>query len=58
MHGMDIMDTVLHELDIAENIDPWLILNADYGGFLANHRANLNAPLSEAGHLLVVLSQL
>ncbi|MFZ2448409.1 MAG: DUF2333 family protein [Syntrophobacteraceae bacterium] len=58
MHGMEIMDTILHELDIADNIDPWLILNANYGGFLANHRANLNAPLSEAGHLLVVLSQL
>ncbi|MEM5788744.1 MAG: DUF2333 family protein, partial [Syntrophobacteraceae bacterium] len=58
MHGMDIMDTILHELDTAENVNPWLVLNADLGGFLANHRANLNAPLSEVAHLLVVLSQL
>jgi len=58
MHGMDIMDEILHELGIAENIQPWLILNGDLGGWLANHRANLNAPLSETAHLLVILSQL
>jgi len=58
MHGADIMDEVLHELSSAEKIDPWIILDADLDGFFANHRANLNAPLSEVGHLLVVLSQL
>ena len=58
MHGTDIMDEVLHELLIAEKIEPWIILNSGYDGFFANHRANLNAPLSEAGHLLVVLSLL
>jgi hypothetical protein len=58
MHGADIMDEVLHELSIAEKTDPWFVLNADLDGFFANHRANLNAPLSEVGHLLVVLSML
>jgi len=58
MHATDIMDEVLHELSIAESIDPWIVLDSDYNGFLANHRANLNAPLSEAAHLLVVLSLL
>ncbi len=58
MHGMDIMDEVLHELHTAEQISPWIILNSDFSGLLANHRANLNAPLSEAAHLLGVLSQL
>jgi hypothetical protein len=58
MHGMDIMDEVLHELDRAEKVDPWIVFDAGYGGFLANHRANLNAPLSEVAHLLIVLSQL
>lgn len=58
MHGMDIMDEILHELYVAENIQPWLILNGDLGGWLANHRANLNAPTSEVAHLLVILSQL
>lgn len=58
MHGMDIMDEILHELDRAERINPWIVFDADYDGFLANHRANLNAPLSEVDHLLGVLSLL
>jgi hypothetical protein len=58
MHGTDIMDEVLHELLIAEKINPWIVLNSDFDGFFANHRANLNAPLSEVAHLLTTLSQL
>jgi len=58
MHGADIMDETLHELLIAEKINPWIVFDGDLGGFLANHRANLNAPLSEVAHMLVVLSQL
>ena len=52
------MDEVLHEFLIAEKIDPWIILDSGYSGFFANHRANLNAPLSETAHLLATLSQL
>ncbi len=58
MHAADIMDEVLHELFIAEKIDPWIVLDFGFSGFFANHRANLNAPLSEAAHLLAVLSVL
>jgi hypothetical protein len=58
MHGTDIMDEALHEFFIAEKINPWIIFDAGYSGFFANHRANLNAPLSEAAHLLGTLSQL
>ncbi len=58
MHAADIMDEVLHELLIAEKIDPWIVLDCGFSGFFANHRANLNAPLSEAAHLLSVLSLL
>ncbi|MGO8945679.1 MAG: DUF2333 family protein [Syntrophobacteraceae bacterium] len=58
MHAADIMDEVLHELLIAEKIDPWIVLDFGFNGFFANHRANLNAPLSEAAHLLAVLSVL
>ena len=58
MHGTDIMDEALHEFFIAEKINPWIVFDAGYGGFFANHRANLNAPLSEAAHLLGTLSQL
>ena len=56
MNALDIMDEILHELYREEEIEPWIILDSDLGGFLANHRANLNAPLSEVAHLLGVLS--
>ena len=58
LYGLDIMDTILHELSVAENMDPWLILDAGFNSFFAHHRANLNAPLSEVSHLMVVMSQL
>ncbi len=58
LYGIDIMDTILHELSRVEEMDPWLILNADLDGFFANHRANMNGPLSEVAHLMVVMSQL
>lgn len=58
MYALDMMDEVIHELHRAEEMDPWIILDADLDGFFANHRANLNAPLSEVVHLLVILSQL
>lgn len=58
LYGIDIMDEMLHELHTAEQIDPWIILDSNLGGFFANHRANLNAPLSEVAHLMVVMGQL
>ena len=51
-----MMDEILHELYRVEETNPWLILDSDLDGFLANHRANLNAPLSEVTHLLGILS--
>ncbi len=56
MNGIELMDEILHELYRVEETDPWLILDSDLDGFLANHRANLNAPLSEVTHLLGILS--
>ena len=58
LYGIDIIDTMLHELSRTEEMDPWLVLNADLDSFFANHRANLNGPLSEVAHLMVVTSQL
>ncbi|NTV43561.1 MAG: DUF2333 family protein, partial [Syntrophobacteraceae bacterium] len=58
LYAREMLDEVIHELHRAEVMDPWIILDADLGGLLANHRANLNAPLSETAHLFVVLSQL
>lgn len=56
MNGLELMDEILHELHRVEELDPWLILDSDLDGFFANHRANLNAPLSEVTHLLGILS--
>jgi len=58
LYGVAIMDTMLHELSRTEEMDPWIVLNANLDGFFANHRADLNAPLSEVAHLMVVMSQL
>lgn len=58
LDAVAIMDEVLHELYRAEQMDPWLVLDSGPNSFFANHRANLNAPLSEVAHLLVILSQL
>ncbi len=58
MHGTAILDDALHELSIADKIEPWIVFNSDLDGFFANHRANLNAPMSEATHLLSELSLL
>lgn len=57
LDAVDIMDEILHELHRAEEMDPWIILDGDLDGFLANHRANLNAPLSEVAHLFGILSR-
>jgi hypothetical protein len=58
LYGVDIMDTILHELSRVEEMDPWIILNADLDGIFANHRADMNAPLSETAHLMGVMGQL
>ncbi len=58
LYGIDIMDEMLHELHRADQMSPWIVLNADLDGWFANHRADLNAPLSEVAHLMVVMSQL
>jgi hypothetical protein len=57
LRANEIMDEVIHELHRVEVMDPWIILDSDLDGFMANHRANLNAPLSEVAHLLTVMSQ-
>jgi hypothetical protein len=58
LRANEMMDEILHELHRADTIEPWIILDSDFDSFYANHRANLNAPLSEVAHLLSVMSQL
>jgi hypothetical protein len=57
LHARDIMDEVLHELHRVEQMDPWIIMDGALDGLTANHRANMNGPLSEVAHLLGTLSQ-
>ncbi len=54
--ALELVDEIIHELYRTEEMDPWIILDSDLDGIFANHRANLNAPLSEAAHLMVILS--
>jgi len=54
----EMMDEILHELHRVELMNPWIILDGDLDGLSANHRANLNAPLSEVAHLLTVMTKL
>jgi hypothetical protein len=58
LRANEMMDEVLHELHRVELLEPWIILDGNLDGFLANHRANLNAPLSEVTHLLTIMSHL
>jgi len=37
---------------LAASLDPWLITNSDLDGILANHRANMAAPISHARYYL------
>ncbi|MBC7357998.1 MAG: DUF2333 family protein [Desulfacinum sp.] len=55
--AVDIMDEILHELHRVEEMDPWIVLDGDLDGFIANHRANINAPLSEVAHLFAIISR-
>ncbi|MGC8720350.1 MAG: DUF2333 family protein [Thermodesulforhabdaceae bacterium] len=57
INATEIMDEILYELSRAERMDPWIVLDADLDGIFANHRANLNAPLSEVAHLMTVMSR-
>ncbi|MCX7822451.1 MAG: DUF2333 family protein [Syntrophobacterales bacterium] len=57
INATEIMDEILHELHRAEKMEPWIILDSDLDGIFANHRANLNGPLSEVAHLMTVMSR-
>lgn len=58
LYGVEVMDKILHELHRVEEMDPWIIMNSDLDGFFANHRANINAPLSEVLNLMTLMGRL
>jgi len=56
-HGMDLLEHAIHACHIAAEIDPWLVTDASLDGILANHRANMAAPISHARYYLDILAK-
>jgi hypothetical protein len=54
-HGTELLHHAIENCRRASQIDPWLITNADLSGILANHRANMAAPISHARYYLGIL---
>jgi len=46
--GIELMHHAIDNLERAMQINPWVIIDADESGILANHRANMAAPISHA----------
>jgi len=54
-HGTEILHHAIAACHRAVGIHPWIVTDSDYGGILANHRANMAAPISHARFYLAVL---
>lgn len=54
-NGAELLHHAIESCRRAAELDPWIITNADLDGILANHRANMAAPIS---HAKFYLSQL
>lgn len=55
--GMDLLHHTIEVLHHASHMDPWIVLEGSPDGILANHRANIAAPISHARFYLDVLSR-
>ena len=55
--GMDVLHHTVTALHHASSMDPWIVLEGSPDGILANHRANIAAPISHARFYLDVLSR-
>ena len=47
-HGEELIEHAIHSLDLARNMEPWMVTEGSMDGFIANHRANMAAPISHA----------
>ena len=55
-HGVEILHHAIVSCQRASEIEPWLLItDGDFSGILANHRANMAAPISHARFYLAVL---
>jgi CBS domain-containing protein len=53
--GIDVLHHAIESCHHASEINPWIITNSPLDGVLANHRANMAAPLSHARFYVSVL---
>ena len=53
--GVDTLHHAIESCREAAEISPWIVTNSSLGGILANHRANMAAPLSHARFYIGVL---
>jgi hypothetical protein len=56
-HGIDLLERAIHACHVAAELDPWLVTNGALDGILANHRANMAAPISHARYYLDALAK-
>jgi len=56
-HGVDLLHHAIHACEVASELDPWLVTDAGLDGILANHRANMAAPISHARYYLEALAK-
>lgn len=54
-HGIELLHHAVESCHTAAGLDPWLITDSQLDGILANHRANMAAPISHARFYLGVL---
>lgn len=54
-HGIELLHHAVESCKTAAALDPWIITDSQLDGILANHRANLAAPISHARFYLGVL---
>ena len=53
--GTGLLHHAIESCKRASEIEPWIVTDADLGGILANHRANMAAPLSHVRFYLEML---
>ena len=53
--GIEVLHHAIESCHHASEVDPWIITNSPLNGVLANHRANMAAPLSHARFYVGVL---
>ena len=53
--GIEVLHHAIESCHHASKVDPWIITNSPLNGVLANHRANMAAPLSHARFYIGVL---